>query len=135
MRPPDGVTPSRFAAFAFAAWYAARRDRWLRRTHLTADPRSWPTGCPGRSRTGPPAHRGGGGGAVERDVVEQDLLACVAQPQRQREWVGAGLGLGRGRGVGEILRRNLAVYGVGGVIAPFIGIKAIDLAVNGLGLV
>jgi K+-transporting ATPase ATPase B chain len=36
---------------------------------------------------------------------------------------------------GEILRRNLAVYGVGGVIAPFIGIKAIDLAVNGLGLV
>ena len=36
---------------------------------------------------------------------------------------------------GEILRRNLAVYGVGGVIAPFIGIKAIDLIVNGLGLV
>ena len=35
---------------------------------------------------------------------------------------------------GEILRRNLAIYGVGGIVAPFIGIKLIDLAVNGLGL-
>ncbi|WP_114228927.1 MULTISPECIES: potassium-transporting ATPase subunit KdpB [Sphingomonas] len=35
---------------------------------------------------------------------------------------------------GEILRRNLAVYGVGGLVAPFIGIKLIDLAVSGLGL-
>jgi K+-transporting ATPase ATPase B chain len=35
---------------------------------------------------------------------------------------------------GEILRRNLAIYGVGGIIAPFIGIKIIDLAVSGLGL-
>jgi K+-transporting ATPase ATPase B chain len=34
----------------------------------------------------------------------------------------------------EILRRNLAIYGVGGIVAPFIGIKIIDLAVNGLGL-
>ena len=35
---------------------------------------------------------------------------------------------------GEILRRNLAIYGVGGIVAPFIGIKLIDLAVSGLGL-
>jgi len=35
---------------------------------------------------------------------------------------------------GDVLRRNLAIYGVGGLIAPFIGIKLIDLAVNGLGL-
>jgi K+-transporting ATPase ATPase B chain len=35
---------------------------------------------------------------------------------------------------GEILRRNLLVYGVGGILAPFIGIKLVDLAVNGLGL-
>jgi len=35
---------------------------------------------------------------------------------------------------GEVLRRNLAIYGVGGIIAPFIGIKLIDLAVTGLGL-
>ena len=32
-------------------------------------------------------------------------------------------------GAGPMLARNLAVYGLGGLIAPFIGIKAIDLAV------
>jgi K+-transporting ATPase ATPase B chain len=26
-----------------------------------------------------------------------------------------------------LLRRNLLIYGVGGVVVPFIGIKAIDL--------
>jgi K+-transporting ATPase ATPase B chain len=35
---------------------------------------------------------------------------------------------------GEVLRRNLAVYGAGGLVAPFIGIKLIDLLVNGLSL-
>jgi len=33
-----------------------------------------------------------------------------------------------------MLRRNLAVYGLGGVIAPFVGIKLIDLAVAATGL-
>lgn len=33
-------------------------------------------------------------------------------------------------GAGALLRRNLLVYGLGGVIAPFIGIKLIDLAVG-----
>jgi K+-transporting ATPase ATPase B chain len=33
-----------------------------------------------------------------------------------------------------LLRRNLFVYGVGGVIIPFIGIKAIDLIVRAVGL-
>jgi K+-transporting ATPase ATPase B chain len=37
-------------------------------------------------------------------------------------------------GAGALLRRNLWVYGVGGVIIPFIGIKAIDLAVTALHL-
>ncbi len=37
-------------------------------------------------------------------------------------------------GAGPLLRRNLLVYGLGGVIVPFIGIKAIDLAVNAIGL-
>ncbi|MEA3389731.1 MAG: potassium-transporting ATPase subunit KdpB [Pseudomonadota bacterium] len=36
-------------------------------------------------------------------------------------------------GAGPLLARNLAVYGLGGLVAPFIGIKIIDLAVNGLG--
>jgi K+-transporting ATPase ATPase B chain len=35
---------------------------------------------------------------------------------------------------GTLLARNLAVYGVGGLIAPFIGIKLIDLVVTGLHL-
>ncbi|HMA48718.1 MAG TPA: potassium-transporting ATPase subunit KdpB [Magnetospirillaceae bacterium] len=33
-----------------------------------------------------------------------------------------------------LLRRNLLIYGLGGLIVPFIGIKAIDLAVSLLGL-
>lgn len=35
---------------------------------------------------------------------------------------------------GPLLARNLAIYGLGGLIAPFVGIKIIDVAVNGLGL-
>ncbi|MBW6523558.1 potassium-transporting ATPase subunit KdpB [Sphingomonas sp. RHCKR47] len=35
---------------------------------------------------------------------------------------------------GPLLARNLAVYGLGGLLAPFIGIKIIDLVVGGLGL-
>jgi potassium-transporting ATPase ATP-binding subunit len=38
-------------------------------------------------------------------------------------------------GAASLLRRNLMIYGVGGVIIPFIGIKAIDLAVTALHLV
>jgi K+-transporting ATPase ATPase B chain len=33
-----------------------------------------------------------------------------------------------------LLRRNLLIYGVGGLIAPFIGIKVIDLIVTALGM-
>ena len=36
----------------------------------------------------------------------------------------------RPQSAGLMLRRNLAIYGVGGVIVPFIGIKAIDLVVS-----
>jgi K+-transporting ATPase ATPase B chain len=37
-------------------------------------------------------------------------------------------------GAGPLLARNLAVYGAGGLAAPFIGIKLIDIAVGALGL-
>ncbi|HTA95689.1 MAG TPA: potassium-transporting ATPase subunit KdpB [Verrucomicrobiae bacterium] len=37
-------------------------------------------------------------------------------------------------GAVEILRRNLLIYGVGGVIVPFVGIKLIDVIVAGLHL-
>jgi K+-transporting ATPase ATPase B chain len=37
-------------------------------------------------------------------------------------------------GAAALLRRNLLIYGVGGVIAPFIGIKLIDMLLTGLGI-
>jgi K+-transporting ATPase ATPase B chain len=37
-------------------------------------------------------------------------------------------------GAAVLLRRNLAVYGLGGVVAPFIGIKLIDMLIAGVGL-
>jgi K+-transporting ATPase ATPase B chain len=37
-------------------------------------------------------------------------------------------------GAGALLRRNIWIYGVGGVVIPFIGIKAIDLVVTALHL-
>ena len=37
-------------------------------------------------------------------------------------------------GAAAILRRNLLLYGVGGIIVPFIGIKLIDMIVTSIGL-
>src|SRR6202000_2617158 len=34
-----------------------------------------------------------------------------------------------------LLRRNLWIYGIGGIIVPFIGIKLIDMLITGVGLV
>jgi K+-transporting ATPase ATPase B chain len=40
----------------------------------------------------------------------------------------------RAQSAGSLLRRNLAVYGLGGIVVPFIGIKVIDLVVSALHL-
>jgi len=37
-------------------------------------------------------------------------------------------------GAGKLLQRNLMIYGLGGIIAPFVGIKIIDLIVSAIGL-
>uniref|UniRef100_UPI0035CC14EE potassium-transporting ATPase subunit KdpB n=1 Tax=uncultured Sphingomonas sp. TaxID=158754 RepID=UPI0035CC14EE len=37
-------------------------------------------------------------------------------------------------GAGPLLARNLGIYGLGGLVAPFIGIKLIDLGVSAIGL-
>jgi K+-transporting ATPase ATPase B chain len=37
-------------------------------------------------------------------------------------------------GASKILTRNLLIYGLGGIIVPFIGIKLIDMAVSAIGL-
>ncbi|MGX9961966.1 potassium-transporting ATPase subunit KdpB [Roseomonas sp. F4] len=45
-------------------------------------------------------------------------------------------GVGRaGLGAAALLRRNLLVYGLGGLVVPFLGIKAIDLCLTLLGIV
>jgi K+-transporting ATPase ATPase B chain len=41
----------------------------------------------------------------------------------------------RPQSAARLLFRNLLIYGVGGVIIPFIGIKAIDIVINAMGLV
>jgi len=41
----------------------------------------------------------------------------------------------RAVGAAALLRRNLAIYGLGGLIVPFVGIKAIDLLLVALNLV
>jgi len=41
----------------------------------------------------------------------------------------------RPQGAATVLRRNLAIYGLGGIIVPFLGIKLIDLGLTALGLV
>ena len=41
----------------------------------------------------------------------------------------------RAIGAAALLRRNVLIYGVGGLIVPFIGIKAIDLLLSAVHLV
>ena len=41
----------------------------------------------------------------------------------------------RAEAAAVLLRRNLLIYGLGGMIVPFIGIKLIDVLISGLGLV
>jgi K+-transporting ATPase ATPase B chain len=40
----------------------------------------------------------------------------------------------RAQEASTMLRRNLLIYGLGGIVAPFIGIKAIDLLISALGV-
>jgi K+-transporting ATPase ATPase B chain len=38
----------------------------------------------------------------------------------------------RAVGAAALLQRNLLIYGLGGIVAPFVGIKAIDLILTAL---
>ena len=40
----------------------------------------------------------------------------------------------RAVGAGALLRRNLLIFGLGGIVVPFLGIKAIDVAISAIGL-
>jgi potassium-transporting ATPase ATP-binding subunit len=37
-------------------------------------------------------------------------------------------------GASAILRRNILIYGIGGIIAPFVAIKLIDIVLTALGV-
>jgi high-affinity K+ transport system ATPase subunit B len=41
----------------------------------------------------------------------------------------------RAIGAGAVLRKNILIYGIGGLIAPFVGIKLIDILVRAFGLI
>jgi K+-transporting ATPase ATPase B chain len=34
----------------------------------------------------------------------------------------------------DLLRRNLLIYGLGGIVVPFVGIKAVDLILTALNI-
>ena len=40
----------------------------------------------------------------------------------------------RAIGAARLLQRNLLIYGLGGVVAPFVGIKLIDIVISAVGL-
>jgi K+-transporting ATPase ATPase B chain len=40
----------------------------------------------------------------------------------------------RAMGAAAVLRRNLLIYGVGGLVAPFVGIKLIDIVITAMGV-
>ncbi len=40
----------------------------------------------------------------------------------------------RAMGAAALLRNNLLIYGVGGIIIPFIGIKLIDMVITRIGM-
>jgi K+-transporting ATPase ATPase B chain len=40
----------------------------------------------------------------------------------------------RPMGAAALLRRNLWIYGVGGIIVPFVGIKLIDMVITRIGM-
>ena len=38
------------------------------------------------------------------------------------------------RRASQVLMRNLMIYGVGGLVVPFVGIKLLDMAITAIGL-
>ena len=72
------------------------------------------------------------GDAAERDPVG-DHLQCADHHRADPAGV-ARRALSRRSAPPALLRRNLLIYGLGGIIVPFIGIKLIDLAVTAIGL-
>ena len=60
-------------------------------------------------------------------MIEAHLIALVPLALRGVQYRAVGAAL--------LLRRNLLIYGLGGLIVPFVGIKLIDMLLTVLGLV
>ena len=65
--------------------------------------------------------------ALDMSAVPDRLIALVPLALRGVQYRAVGAAL--------LLRRNLLIYGLGGLIVPFVGIKLIDLLLTALGLV
>ena len=61
--------------------------------------------------------------AILSAIIFNALVIVALIPLALKGWY-------RPIGAGPLLRRNLLIYGVGGIIVPFVGIKAIDLAIG-----
>ena len=80
--------------------------------------------------------------ALGRKVLGMSTVEVIPNDECRNVWVKTWASMLRRhddgarqvRGAGRILRRNLLLYGVGGVIIPFIGIKAIDLLLHAVHL-
>ena len=68
--------------------------------------------------------------AILSAVIFNALIIIALDPARA-----AGRALPRRSGAAAVLRRNLWIYGVGGLVVPFPGIKLIDMILVALGLV
>ncbi len=91
------------------------------RPSLTADRDDAAPSSPPSGRASPPSAILTPNNDTALDIVPQNPLALRGVRDRA---VGAA----------SLLRRNLLIYGLGGIVVPFAGIKAIDLAVSALGL-
>ena len=70
-------------------------------------------------------------------VVVRHVVAEIAAEEARGEAAEQYLKISTGyatsaKGAEALLRRNLLIYGLGGIIVPFIGIKLIDLILIGL---
>ena len=92
----------------FAATYAAAGDRRARSTRSTSCPWARPQS------------------AIISAIIFNALIIPLLVPLALR-----GVRY-RPMGATALLRRNLLIYGLGGLIAPFIGIKLVDLVVHNL---
>ena len=61
------------------------------------------------------------------------LMNILGQFCRSERWALKGIAY-QPLGAAVLLRRNLLIYGLGGVLLPFAGIKAIDVVVVAAGL-